>query len=86
MNGLFTYFGPKGDVDLGDATGGHCRRSVKSTKLLNKRFRKGLVGFEVTELIGVLQKSDDSLGMMRQGCIRDSAYLVCLWRAGDLRD
>lgn len=78
MKSIYTYFSPKGDVDLGNATGGHCRRSVKSTKLLNKRFRKRLVGFEVTELIGVLHQSDDSLLMMRQDCIRDYACFSCL--------
>jgi hypothetical protein len=86
VNGLYAYFAPKSDVDLGDATGGHRRRGVKPAKLLNKRFRKRLVGFEVTELIGVLQKSDDSLHMMRQDFIKDNAYLVCLWRVRGLRD
>ena len=86
MNGLCTYFAPNDDVDLGDATCGHRRRGVKPAKLFNKRFRKRLVGFEVTELIGVLQKSNDSLDMMRQILIRDNAYLVYLWRAQGLRD
>jgi len=86
MNKLSPYLPSEGDVNFGDATGGHGRCGVESTELLNKRFRKGRVGFEVIELIGVLQKSDDALEIMKACCVRDSIHLVSFGRDRSLRD
>jgi hypothetical protein len=70
-----THLASKGDVNLGDATGGHSRSGVESAELLNKGLREGRVGLELIKLVGVLQKSDNSLEKTKEERVKDGPRL-----------
>lgn len=67
------HLASEGNVNFSNTTGGHSGRGVEPAEFLDKGLREGWVGLEVLELVGVLQKSDDSLKKTENDRVRDSS-------------